>query len=872
MANNKGNIEIIVNTLLQVGERVIEVSQDLVITNVWYSTANKPNNISNKQIVDRSFKQISEVFATGKKGHAAYIPAGNGDVVSYSVRILPVHPDKQFLFLVVEEQMKTADNPTIENSWRMALDATGDGMWELDMENDKVQFSEKWHKTFGYTADEISSGKDWAAKLHPEDVRKSKETIDKYLSGELPMYSAELRYRGKDGKYHWILSRGITISRNEKGMPIRSIGTHTDINDRKLAEDKFSSLAQLLSKLINNLHDGILVTDEHQNIIFANQMYCDIYDIDKSPEQLVGMHLDTSIKSRTSIYEEPERYRQKTEAILEKKVIVLDEEWRLKDGRTLNRDFIPLILGNNNKGGIWKFRDITAQKNTEKRLSDLRNFYEQILNHIAADIVVFDAQQRYIFVNPTAVKNPELREWLIGKTDEDYCKLRNKPQSVIDRRKSIFDTSRDERRTVEWEERLETPTGEIEHHLRNNYPVFDEHGHHVMSIYYGLNITDRKHAEDALKTSKDTFASAFNYSGIGMALVNMDGQWLDVNNALCEMTGYTKDELMKLSIRQITYHGDLDSDTDLLKKLLRRDISKYTIERRYVSKKNKIVVVLLTVSLVWSNDGIPKFLIAQVVDITLKKALEQEIHKKTAELETTKVSLVNKISQLEALSHIIAHNLRGPAGNIKMLSEALLDKLKGGQASADNMLSDAFSTEEVIALIQESSVSLIDSLSTQMKLTEIRLNEDIPYDECNVPLIIKDITSQLHSMIFEKRATLKLNLDIEEIKYPKAYLENILYNLISNALKYSQPDVPPEITVATKRHKGRIQITVKDNGLGIDMEKYGDKVFKLNEVFHKGYDSKGVGLYITKTQIESLGGSITLNSQLNEGCEFIVTL
>ena len=877
--NNSQVTEIIVDTLLQIGERVFEISGDKVITNTWCRneadqsiTGGMPgrDDAFSARLIQQCSSLIDESFSTGKKGYIEYTSAGNE---AFGIRILPIHPDKQFLFAVAERLAKPEDIKTaVDDKWKLALDASGDGMWDIDLETNNIFFSARWHNIFGYGSEEIITATEWGEMIHPEDLAKSTEAIGRYFAGKTSIYSAEVRYKCKDGSYRWILSRGVIIARDKTGKPSRFIGVHTDINERKLAEEKFSSLAQLLSKLINNLRDGIIVTDEHKDVIFANQMFCDIYQVSYGPEQVLGENIFDGISTRMHAYIDPQYYKDRTAAILDKKETVLGEEWSLKDGRTLSRDFIPLAIGDNNKGGIWKFRDITEQKSTEKRLRDVRNFYEQILNNIAADIVVFDPQQRYLFINPAAIKNDELRKWLIGKTDIDYCLLRNKPMSIVDRRKEIFDRARDERRSVEWEDKIQTPSGGIEYHLRNNFPVFDEQGNHLMSIGYGLNITDRKVAEEALKTSKDTFASAFDYSGIGMALISMDGKWLDVNNVLCQLTGYSKEELLQLSLKDITYPDDMDNDLDLLRKLRRKEISTYSIERRYVSKKNKIVLALLTISMVWDIDGSPKFLIAQVVDITEKKALELEINKKNTELEATRVSLINKIGQLEELSHIIAHNLRGPAGNIKMLSGALLAKNMGGKTAVENMLSDAFTETEVLSLIQDSSILLMESLSTLMELTEIKLNKEIPYNDCDVALIVKDITNQLHTMIFEKGAEITLGLQIRFIHYPKAYLENILYNLVSNALKYSLQHTPPKIMIATQEMNGRVQIIVKDNGMGIDLDKYGDKVFKLNEVFHQGYDSKGVGLYITKTQIESFGGTIELKSKLNEGCEFIVTL
>jgi signal transduction histidine kinase len=159
-----------------------------------------------------------------------------------------------------------------------------------------------------------------------------------------------------------------------------------------------------------------------------------------------------------------------------------------------------------------------------------------------------------------------------------------------------------------------------------------------------------------------------------------------------------------------------------------------------------------------------------------------------------------------------------------------------------------------------------------MQITEIKLNKEIPHDECDIATMINEICTQLQSAIYEKQAILRRHYDVTTISYPRAYLENILYNLISNALKYTRDGIRPEIFITTRMNNERVQLIVKDNGLGIDTDKYADKLFKLNGVFHTGFESKGVGLYITKTQVESFGGSIELKSKPNQGCEFIVTL
>jgi len=231
----------------------------------------------------------------------------------------------------------------------------------------------------------------------------------------------------------------------------------------------------------------------------------------------------------------------------------------------------------------------------------------------------------------------------------------------------------------------------------------------------------------------------------------------------------------------------------------------------------------------------------------------------------------NRIACLEDINHIVVHNLRGVASNIKMIVEMLL-KMYVAKEEETSKKPSAFSLEHGLSLIGESSTSLIDTLSSLMKgLVFTGQDNGLEYEMCDIRQIVDKISQQQNGFILEKKASIALMLGVTHMEYPVNYIESMLYNFISNSLKYSRPDIPVEITVSTYRQDDKIVLSVKDNGLGIDLEKYGNKVFQLNQVFHEGYDSKGIGLYITRKQIESLGGSITVKSKENEGSEFIVT-
>ncbi|HEX8377653.1 MAG TPA: ATP-binding protein [Pedobacter sp.] len=128
----------------------------------------------------------------------------------------------------------------------------------------------------------------------------------------------------------------------------------------------------------------------------------------------------------------------------------------------------------------------------------------------------------------------------------------------------------------------------------------------------------------------------------------------------------------------------------------------------------------------------------------------------------------------------------------------------------------------------------------------------------------------LNVQIEKEKIGFVTSLIVDTIDYPVIYLESILYNLISNAIKYRRKSVKSVIKIKTYFEENRTVLEVSDNGLGIDLKRYGSQVFQLNKVFHSGYDSKGLGLFILKNQVETLGGKITVTSEPNQGATFKV--
>jgi PAS domain S-box-containing protein len=316
------------------------------------------------------------------------------------------------------------------------------------------------------------------------------------------------------------------------------------------------------------------------------------------------------------------------------------------------------------------------------------------------------------------------------------------------------------------------------------------------------------------------------------------------------MLGYSKDDLLKSSFQDITHPDDLATDLAFVNQMLQKEIETYQMEKRYIRKDGATIWVLLSVSLTW-QEGKPAFFISQLADITAKRQLQMEVEKKNAELEA-------HIVKINEFNRIVAHNLRGPASTLINMAD-FLEKNKNEQ-DRDFLLSK----------VKDTSLLIIHTLEDLKELLEIQIRQE----ESSAAYPFKDaLHSSLQMLENEMKganALVNVQFDVEDVCFPKAYLDSVFYNLLSNALKYRRAGKAPVIDIGTEAMNGHVILTVRDNGIGIDMQKHGQDIFKYKKVFHKGYDSNGVGLFLTRSQLEANNGKIEVESAVDEGTTFRV--
>jgi len=254
------------------------------------------------------------------------------------------------------------------------------------------------------------------------------------------------------------------------------------------------------------------------------------------------------------------------------------------------------------------------------------------------------------------------------------------------------------------------------------------------------------------------------------------------------------------------------------------------------------------------ENGQPTRIIGTHTDITERVENEKKMSR-TLNL----VSKQNK--KLQNFAHIVTHNLKEHSGNFENLlgfyDEAETDKEK----------------EEVISYLRLTASSLKKTIKDLNKIVSIEAKKEITLEKIYISKYINRVLKVLDNNIKESNATVNNYIDENLfINFSPAYLESIIQNLLSNALKYKHPEKDPIVNISYSIVGDNIYLNVSDNGIGIDLEKHGDNIFGLYKTFHNNKDAEGVGLYLVKNQIESFGGKIDVSSAPNAGTTFTITI
>ena len=380
----------------------------------------------------------------------------------------------------------------------------------------------------------------------------------------------------------------------------------------------------------------------------------------------------------------------------------------------------------------------------------------------------------------------------------------------------------------------------------NISPLTTENKNYIVAVV--RDITERKKIEE----QNLRLLHAVEQSPTSIVITDTKGNIEYVNPKFSEVTGYSRDEVLGKNPR-ILKSGEVSRE--FYKNLWDTIISGLEWRGEFHNKKKnrELYWEMASISPVKSSEGKITHYIAIKEDITESKEIQESLKKLAAEL-------TQQNKYLEQFAYIISHNLRSPVANIIGIVETLKDSSLTKDEEEELMNGLAFSSKKLDDVI----LDLNNILHIKKGVNEVK-------EIVNFPELLQDIKDSISSLIRNEKAEIVSDFtEADEIFTLKSYMRSIFYNLISNSIKYKQPGVQPVIEIKSYKIDNVIRLIFKDNGLGFNLNAIGNQVFGMYKRFHDHREGKGLGLFMTKMQVEALSGKILINSKVNQGTEFII--
>ncbi|MCF4101415.1 PAS domain-containing sensor histidine kinase [Gillisia sp. M10.2A] len=334
-----------------------------------------------------------------------------------------------------------------------------------------------------------------------------------------------------------------------------------------------------------------------------------------------------------------------------------------------------------------------------------------------------------------------------------------------------------------------------------------------------------------------------------LCIAGYDGYLKKVNPAFSDLLGYSVEELMRVPVSDFIYSED-KIITSRFRENLKEKIPLLNFQNRYITKKGELVW------LSWTSISEPdnELIYAIAKDITHLKKLEEERNLLLADLARLN-------TDLKQFTYTTSHDLRTPVNSLLSLFNMLdLSKIEDKE------------TLEYIELINVSALTIKNTLNKYVDAVSSEKKINIQLEVLNLTQMVNGVCGSIDTLIKKSNATFIIDFtEAEEVKFCSFYLQSIFLNLISNSIKYSNPKVDLVITIISKKVDNTVQLIFADNGIGFNMEKVGNNIFGLHQRFHNNSDSKGIGLYLVQNHMHSLGGKITVKSEVSMGTEFTLT-
>ncbi len=733
------------------------------------------------------------------------------------------------------------------------------GTWEVDLRINQPIWN-KVTKEIHEVPHDYSPNLDTAINFFKEGENRQKITqaVDQAIL-EGTSYDIELQIITAKKNEKWV--RAIGLTEFENGICLRLYGTFQDITEKKKTEFLLRQNNDLNKIFIQQSPNAVAMFDKNMNYMAASEKWLTDY-------RLIDYNLNENLigESYYKIFPEtPDNWKQiHLECLQGAKNTCKEVLFERLDGRKqwISWDIRPWYVSDNNIGGLLMSTvDITERKIIENKLRISEITGVSAFENAAIGMALVNPKGKLIKVNKSLCD-------ILGYTEkeltscyfpdithpDDLDKDLENLESLV---KGKVDSYQMEKRYFDKEKNIIWAILAVSIIRKNS-------GEPIYFISQITDISDRKKIEQNLNHTLSKLEGILQASSqVAIISTNNDGIITSFNKGAENLLGYKADDLVnKLTPSVIHKKEELEIQANKLfkqKGIVANGFEVFLenaktnifdpLECTYVCKNGTSFPVQLIVTPIKNETGIEGFLFI-ATDISKIKAVENEI--KTV-LDVTN----DQNKRLLNFAHIVSHNLRSHSGNLSMLLDCIETETdEDSKNSMFNMLHQAAGN------LQETVEHLNEVVAMNSKITE-------SLKPINLYIAVNHAIGNIQGLLNSVSGICKSEIDNSVyVDAVPAYLDSIILNFLTNAIKYKSEKRNLTIDISIEQEIEYVILLIKDNGLGIDLKMHGDKIFGMYKTFHKHKDARGIGLFITKNQIEAIGGKIEVESEIEYGTTF----
>lgn len=760
------------------------------------------------------------------------------------------------------ENEKAETSAVFDQKFRLALEKIGDNVWEYDYRTGKSVFSKAENDLLGINLNETSDiDALWWKSIHQQDIAMLEENDRRCRLGEIDSHSLEYRLVQKDGTVKWVLDRGVVIEKSATGLPLKLLGTHTDITVVKNNEAALKESQQRLKFALEASGDGIWDWDMHTMKIFYSKRWKEMLGYS---EEEIGEHVSewqslihpddlVNVQNELQIHFAGDMpFYQSEHRLLCKDG---NYKWILDRGMVVARDESgkPLRL-------IGTHTDITQIKLTELALEQRLKQFKSLADNIPGVIYEYefraDGTEGLRYMSPAIAK-------LFGITNDDFNNYYNyiHPDDVA----MIAAKNKYSGETLEpfyCEARLVIPgKGITWHSITASFSYRTESGAKVFTGFM-LDINERKNSEDILKIEEEKYRSIIANMNLGLLEVDINEKIMFANQSFCAMSGYEYDELVGKTAHDIFIIGE-NSEVMKDKNKARQQGASDAYEITVKDKRGQVRWWLISGAPRYDDAGKMVGSIGIHLDITDQKKLEIDLIQAREQAEE---STRSKEVFLANMSHEIRTPMNAIVGMSNQLGKTNLDTTQQFYLSTINAAS-----ENLLFIINDIlDISKIEAGKLQIEKIGFELKE-----------VVSRAIRVLGHKAEEKGLTIttgSLDNAVSGVLMGDPFrLNQILLNLINNSIKFTEKGgvvisfaVTSE-TVLTQT----VSLTVKDTGIGMEelfVKNLFEKFSQEDASVTRQYGGTGLGMSICRDLVELMGGEIVVESKKGIGTAISVVI